>query len=93
MATERQMLQEIDRQDKLISKVKAKAADAAETGILAGATLGGAALAGLADGKYPNKKIGGLKPSEAGAAVFLASDASNYCDDSVVLVDGGWCAR
>jgi 2-deoxy-D-gluconate 3-dehydrogenase len=33
-------------------------------------------------------------PSEiAGAAVFLVSEAANYCHGSVVTVDGGWLAR
>ena len=34
------------------------------------------------------------EPSEiAGAAVFLASNAANYCHGSIVTVDGGWLAR
>ncbi len=34
------------------------------------------------------------KPQDLqGAAVFLASEASNYCHGSVVVVDGGWLNR
>ncbi|MFL4471738.1 SDR family oxidoreductase [Tateyamaria armeniaca] len=34
------------------------------------------------------------EPAEiAGAAVFLASNAANYCNGSTVTVDGGWLAR
>lgn len=34
------------------------------------------------------------KPSDfAGVAVFLASRASDYCDASIIAVDGGWLSR
>jgi len=58
---------------------------------LTGPMLDNAELKGWVDSRIPMKRWG--TPSDlAGAALFLASDASSYLTGQILYVDGGWLA-
>ncbi len=58
---------------------------------LTGPMLENAELKGWVDSRIPMKRWG--KPVDlAGAALFLAADASSYLTGQIIYVDGGWLA-